>query len=595
MRAVVELSPLRGPHTVRFTQDVSSLLCGVSLVDVIVPRYLRPVNVVVFLFGVAIPTSVLHGLTWAKEGAGLFAYTYLGRPLWIDVWMCIGWWIAVGLMLLHSLSMQRNLFVLAATEPSCIWCVIMSGFAVAGNVSALYFGASRALWKDLPFFVGVGIVFPFIALSDALKPRFRIRLLRHFALLMLMISCTWAVLLRLPINKSTFGELQWIAAGKQTFSNLDALVYTFTVMFCTLIEGFLCAWRHPSRLFFVQGRIRISGRSIPPDSQASALAQAPAPPAVMEPGTGVDGEQLHEADWEARSPVGSALDDDALPTWAAEIVPVDGVRTFDVARDVASLVFGVSVADLAVRFRWPCIALAIVGGVAPIMVVFWAHWARGGWGEYALAYPRPYWNDLWQAAGVWATVPVLLLWFGSLQKDVAWLALKQPSTWWVTLMAAVFTAGDASHLTFALQRELWIDLPVYICCMLIFPLVAMADALPPGLRLPMLRFAGTGLMGLMAVMAVLPRLPSAADAPGCVLWAVLGVDMITNIQASAYSSTVLVALLAEGSAHAWMWPNQLAFIREPIELRLHEPPESGARPHVQVAPLHFNPAAAPPT
>jgi hypothetical protein len=389
------------------------------------------------------------------------------------------------------------------------------------------------------------------------------------------------------MNASTSGELQWIVAGKQAFSNLDALVYSFTVMLCTLIEGFVCAWRHPSRLSFVQGRVRISDRLIP-HLEASALAQAPPPPTVVEPGPSVDGEQWHGADWGASSPAGTALDDDALPTWAARTVPVDGVRTFDVARDVASLVFGVSVADLAVRFRWPCIFVSIVGGVTPITLVFWVHWVRGGWGEYALAYPRPYWNDLWQAAGLWATVPVLLLWFGSLQRDVAWLALKQPSTWWVTLMTAMFTAGDASHLTFALQRELWIDLPVFICCMLIFPLVAMADALPPGLRLPMLRFAGTGLMGLMAVMAVLPRLPSAADAPGCVLWAVMGVDTITNIQAIAYSSTVLVVLLAEGSARAWVWPNQLAFIREPIELRLHEPPESGARSHV--APLHSDPA-----
>ena len=83
-------------------------------------------------------------------------------------------------------------------------------------------------------------------------------------------------------------------------------------------------------------------------------------------------------------------------------------------------------------------------------------------------------------------------------------------------MTCVFVAGDAHNLTIALQRELWIDLPVYIALLLFFPLVAMADALPPGLRVYVMRYLVSGVMSLLALLALALRLPAAAGTPGCV-------------------------------------------------------------------------------
>jgi hypothetical protein len=85
-------------------------------------------------------------------------------------------------------------------------------------------------------------------------------------------------------------------------------------------------------------------------------------------------------------------------------------------------------------------------------------------------------------------------------------------------MTCVLVAGDAHNLTVALQRELWIDL------LLFFPLVAMADALPPGLRVYVLRYLVSGAMSLLAFLALALRLPMAADTPGCVQRGVMGFD-----------------------------------------------------------------------
>ena len=65
-------------------------------------------------------------------------------------------------------------------------------------------------------------------------------------------------------------------------------------------------------------------------------------------------------------------------------------------------------------------------------------------------------------------------------------------------------------------------LPLHVGIPLLFPLVAMADALPPKLRLSVLRFLGPLVL----------RLPSAEDTPGKLVWTVMGTDTVTNLQAS---------------------------------------------------------------
>jgi hypothetical protein len=72
---------------------------------------------------------------------------------------------------------------------------------------------------------------------------------------------------------------------------------------------------------------------------------------------------------------------------------------------------------------------------------------------------------------------VLLLWSASLQREIAWMALRQFSTMWIVAMTGVFVAGVISLQDFGVHRSTWVVLPVYIGCALVFPLVAMADAL----------------------------------------------------------------------------------------------------------------------
>jgi hypothetical protein len=104
-------------------------------------------------------------------------------------------------------------------------------------------------------------------------------------------------------------------------------------------------------------------------------------------------------------------------------------------------------------------------------------------------------------------------------------------------------------------------LPAYVGCALFVPLVAMADALPPKLRLPVLRFLGPTASGAAATVALVLRLPTAEDTPGELVWTVMGTDTGTNLQALTYSSTVLMLLRAKGVVKGWVSRNRLAVIQ----------------------------------
>jgi hypothetical protein len=171
------------------------------------------------------------------------------------------------------------------------------------------------------------------------------------------------------------------------------------------------------------------------------------------------------------------------------------------------------------------------------------------------------WLEVWNCVGWWLIVCVLLLGFASMQREIAWMALKQASTLWVIAMTGVFVAGNVSQQEFGLHRSTWVSLPVYVGQALFFPLVAMADALPPKLRLRFLRFLGPFALGAAATVALALRLPTAEDTPGELVWTVMGTDTVTNLQALTYSSSALTVLLAEGVLSSWVSPNRLAFIQ----------------------------------
>jgi hypothetical protein len=139
-RLAIKLSPARCRFPIDLSQDLVSVVCGRSLVEITAPRRLRGIPMLVFFFGAFVPTVVLHVMTWMNE-PGKFAFT-AERPLWLDIWLCVGYSAVFGFMLLYMWSLQRTLFLLALAESSTQWCIIMSAVAIGGNVSALSFGGT---------------------------------------------------------------------------------------------------------------------------------------------------------------------------------------------------------------------------------------------------------------------------------------------------------------------------------------------------------------------------------------------------------------------------------------------------------------------
>ncbi len=128
----------------------------------------------------------------------------------------------------------------------------------------------------------------------------------------------------------------------------------------------------------------------------------------------------------------------AIPCWAIELTPALGTRMFDVQNDFSRMVCGRSAAALVMRLRWPFVTVAIFGAAVPVILIFGMHWASGGLGQFALAYERPLWLEVWTCVGMWLCVCVMLLAYSSMQREIAWMALKQVSTLWIIAMTGSF-------------------------------------------------------------------------------------------------------------------------------------------------------------
>ena len=171
---------------------------------------------------------------------------------------------------------------------------------------------------------------------------------------------------------------------------------------------------------------------------------------------------------------------------------------------------------------------------------------------------------------------MVVLLYGSLQRELAWIALKQPSTLWIIAMCGLWGAGFVSLHDFGIQRSTWVTVPLHVTPMLFFPLVAMADAMPPAVRLSVLRYLGLVCLGGTGMIAIALRLPTAEQTPGKLVWTVMGTDTVTNLQVATYSATVIAVLLAEGVMRAWVFPNELAFIRTSVRFRVRAAASAGA-------------------
>jgi hypothetical protein len=185
------------------------------------------------------------------------------------------------------------------------------------------------------------------------------------------------------------------------------------------------------------------------------------------------------------------------------------LKTVHVPLDLASLVCGLSVAALAVRLRWLGIAMCALGAAGPVLVGFALHWVTGGVGQFALAYQWPLWACGSRCGTAWDRGCLC-----AMQRDIAWMALRQFSTLWIIAMTGFFVAGWVHLSEFGVRRSTWVVLPCYLVCGLLFPLVAMAGALPPAPRLLVLHFGGPFAFAAVGAMALVLRLPTAENMPG---------------------------------------------------------------------------------
>jgi hypothetical protein len=278
------------------------------------------------------------------------------------------------------------------------------------------------------------------------------------------------------------------------------------------------------------------------------------------------------------------------PGMEIELKPHHVTRTFHVQRDLVSLVCGRSATALAIRLRWLGVSIWVLGACSPILVMFAMHWVTGGLGQFALAYTWPPWLEVWACVGWWLFVGMLLLWFASMQREIAWMALKRFSTVYVIAMTGIFVAAHISVHDFGVHHAAWFVLPLHIGVALFVPLIAMADALPAQLRLPILRFCAPFMVGCAGTIAIVLRLPTAKDTPGILVWAVMGTDTVTNLQALTYSTTVITLLLAEGILNAWVFPNELAFIQTSLCIA-----ELAGGAPVSIGPVSANPIGSRPS
>ena len=238
----------------------------------------------------------------------------------------------------------------------------------------------------------------------------------------------------------------------------------------------------------------------------------------------------------------------AIPCWAIELTSALGMRMFDVQNDLARMVCGRSATALVIRLRWLFVTVAIFGAAVPVLLIFGMHWASGGLGQFALAYEWPLWLEVWICVGWWLCVCAMLTAYASMQREIAWMALKQVSTLWVIAMTGIFVAALASLFEFGVRRSTWVVLPVYVGNALFFPLVAMADALPLKLRLLGLRLLAPITLGCAVAVALVLRLPTAKGTPGELVRMVMGVNTVTNLQALTSRLTYSATTGAGGAA-----------------------------------------------
>jgi hypothetical protein len=138
-----------------------------------------------------------------------------------------------------------------------------------------------------------------------------------------------------------------------------------------------------------------------------------------------------------------------------ELSALQGARLLDSSQDLAGLVSGRLSVELATRLTTTRVVVGVgyVGAAVPCLVIFATLWATGGVGQFAMAYKWPFWLEVWFCVGWWICAGLLLLAYGSLHRELAWMALKQASTCWIIAMTMVYVGASVSLYDFGVRRD----------------------------------------------------------------------------------------------------------------------------------------------
>ena len=237
---------------------------------------------------------------------------------------------------------------------------------------------------------------------------------------------------------------------------------------------------------------------------------------------------------------------------------------FHLEHDLASALCGHTASRLVATrwFRLTFTATVCFGALLPeaLQVVL----ADCEFGQLPWLYPVPFWLDLWRCLGYWAASPFYFPLFGAMQRELLLKSLSQMSSVWIIVVTCGYISALVSLFTVGLGRSIWLDLPRYAVLLVFFPFMALSDALPEVVRRDVIRYAGAAACVIMATIVTFLNLPWAADAPGIQMWAVMGVESVTNLNMSPKCASILTLLLLRGVVSAWVWPNRLAFIKGPL-------------------------------
>ena len=164
------------------------------------------------------------------------------------------------------------------------------------------------------------------------------------------------------------------------------------------------------------------------------------------------------------------------------------------------------------------------------------------WGDFALSYPSPLAHDIWRATSYWLCIIAVLLNVVSMQAQIAGILIRNPHTLLVIVISLVWTASLVKLWSWELERNLLLDLPRYVCHALIWPIIRMADALPPKVRSIVLRYFSMASSIPLVLIAVWLRLPRAPLAPGNARLNVIGIVFPSALEIMSVCSVLLRSL-----------------------------------------------------